>query len=110
MRTHRPTQTANWNLIIIVSVPDNAVQIVQYGSPYLEELNKLLSWFKEAGLDLYSRMRLNMQLSTPTPAREVHSLSFGNVSHAFRCYGMCLAACIVTFIAELVWKRISAGK
>lgn len=93
-------------------MPDNAVQIVQYGSPYLDELNKLLLWFKEAGLDLQSRMRLNLKSSDQraSDAAFVKGLSFDNLSQVFQFYGLCLAICILTFLGELFWWQCSQAK
>lgn len=97
------------NLIIFVSVPDNAVQIVQYGSPYLPQLNTLMLWFKEAGLDQYSRMRLNLKLTVQSAVPEVHSLSYDHVSHAFTLLGVGLFVSVLAFIGELVWWENVCG-
>ena len=94
-----------------------AVQIVQYGSPYVDELNKLLLRFKEAGLDQHSRMQLNLALSSrragepPTKSMAavvaVRGLSLTNVSHAFWLYVGNLAISLITFLVELFWEPVS---
>lgn len=93
-------------------MPDNAVQIVQYGSPFLGELNKLMLWSKEAGLDLYSRMRFNSKSTANREytAQMFNSLSVDNLSQFFTLFGMCLATCTFVFFGELFWWHVISQK
>lgn len=95
----------------LIAVPDNAVHIIQYGSPYKEELNALLLWFKEAGLDIYSRMRLDLKFSAGrgiTTTSETRSLSIETIHHVFIIYGICLTICVLAFFAEVFWWKFFA--
>lgn len=85
------------------------MQIVQFGSPYLPELNTLMLWFKEAGLDLYSRMRLNLKLTVQNAVPEVLGLSYDHVSHAFTLLGVGLSVSLLAFIVEIIWWENVCG-
>lgn len=77
----------------------------------MDELNKLLLWFKEAGLDQYSRMRLNLKFAAkPVVADEVNGLSFESVSHAFSLFKFGVVTCILTFLGELLWWQIARSR
>lgn len=86
-------------------MPDNAVQIVQFGSPFLPRLNTLLLWFKEAGLDQYSRKRLNLKLSVQNGAPEVQCFSYEDVSPAFNVLGVGLSVSFLAFMGELLGRK-----